>query len=229
MENTMTRREARENAFLLAFSQTFGDVPLEEALAASREEGYGLAAFAHCFLRSRIYLVYQRVTDIFGVYAPAFEVLFFEGEDYIDFVYEFLELFDAALSPRPDFGRDIVRHFEAAALGIPGHPEIEPGIVYQDEFIGLIVNDILFAKAEISDYPAGFGDDLSETHHGGVGIVSHRFVPCGLGHSVASPETDLRILVPGLQPFYQDRPVKVARCFSRYYIILCQLLKFRKL
>ena len=32
MENILPRREARENAFLLAFSQTFGDLPLEEAL-----------------------------------------------------------------------------------------------------------------------------------------------------------------------------------------------------
>ena len=29
MENILPRREARENAFLLAFSQTFGDVPLQ--------------------------------------------------------------------------------------------------------------------------------------------------------------------------------------------------------
>ena len=33
MENILPRREARENAFLLAFSQTFGDVPLQEALS----------------------------------------------------------------------------------------------------------------------------------------------------------------------------------------------------
>ena len=32
MENILPRREARENAFLLAFSQTFGDIPLQEAL-----------------------------------------------------------------------------------------------------------------------------------------------------------------------------------------------------
>ena len=35
MENILPRREARENAFLLAFSQTFGDVPLQEALDLS--------------------------------------------------------------------------------------------------------------------------------------------------------------------------------------------------
>ena len=29
MENILPRREARENAFLLAFSQTFGDIPVE--------------------------------------------------------------------------------------------------------------------------------------------------------------------------------------------------------
>ena len=33
MENILPRREARENAFLLAFSQTFGDVPLQEAVS----------------------------------------------------------------------------------------------------------------------------------------------------------------------------------------------------
>lgn len=37
MENLLPRRQARENAFLLAFSQTFGDVPLHEALEANRE------------------------------------------------------------------------------------------------------------------------------------------------------------------------------------------------
>ena len=35
MENTLPRREARENAFLLAFSQTFGDIPLAEAIATA--------------------------------------------------------------------------------------------------------------------------------------------------------------------------------------------------
>ena len=39
MENILPRREARENAFLLAFSQTFGDVPLQEALDTNNECG----------------------------------------------------------------------------------------------------------------------------------------------------------------------------------------------
>ena len=39
MENILPRREARENAFLLAFSQTFGDVPLQEALDTINECG----------------------------------------------------------------------------------------------------------------------------------------------------------------------------------------------
>ena len=37
MENILPRREARENAFLLAFSQTFGDVSLQEALTTNAE------------------------------------------------------------------------------------------------------------------------------------------------------------------------------------------------
>ena len=41
MENILPRREARENAFLLAFSQTFGDVPLQEALDTNNECGFG--------------------------------------------------------------------------------------------------------------------------------------------------------------------------------------------
>ena len=39
MENILPRREARENAFLLAFSQTFGDVPLQEALDTNNGVG----------------------------------------------------------------------------------------------------------------------------------------------------------------------------------------------
>lgn len=37
METILPRRQAREHAFLLAFSQTFGDIPLEEAIAANHE------------------------------------------------------------------------------------------------------------------------------------------------------------------------------------------------
>ena len=37
MENVLSRREARENAFLLAFSATFGDRSLEEVLEENRE------------------------------------------------------------------------------------------------------------------------------------------------------------------------------------------------
>ena len=37
MENILPRREARENAFLLAFSQTFGDIPLAEELSNHAE------------------------------------------------------------------------------------------------------------------------------------------------------------------------------------------------
>lgn len=39
MEQILPRRQARENAFLLAFSQTFGDVPLAEALETQDEGG----------------------------------------------------------------------------------------------------------------------------------------------------------------------------------------------
>ncbi len=57
MENILPRREARENAFLLAFSQTFGDVPLAEALTnhAENDEEHPVDGFskhaAECLLR----------------------------------------------------------------------------------------------------------------------------------------------------------------------------------
>ena len=48
MENILPRREARENAFLLAFSQTFGDVPLAEALTnhAENDEEHPVDGFS---------------------------------------------------------------------------------------------------------------------------------------------------------------------------------------
>ena len=50
----MPRRQAREHAFLLAFSQTFGELPLEEALAANREqdEEHPVDDFGACLLRT---------------------------------------------------------------------------------------------------------------------------------------------------------------------------------
>lgn len=54
MENTLPRREARENAFLLAFSQTFGDVPLQQALAdhAELDEEHPVDAFGQTLLQA---------------------------------------------------------------------------------------------------------------------------------------------------------------------------------
>ena len=54
MENQMPRRQARENAFLLAFSQTFGELPLQEALEANREndEEHPVDDFGACLLRT---------------------------------------------------------------------------------------------------------------------------------------------------------------------------------
>ncbi len=54
MENQMPRRQARENAFLLAFAQTFGELPLDEALDANREqdEEHPVDDFGACLLRT---------------------------------------------------------------------------------------------------------------------------------------------------------------------------------
>ena len=54
MENILPRREARENAFLLAFSQTFGDVPLAEALTnhAENDEEHPVDGFSKHLLNA---------------------------------------------------------------------------------------------------------------------------------------------------------------------------------
>ena len=54
MENILPRREARENAFLLAFSQTFGDVPLAEALTnhAENDEEHPVDVFGKRLLNA---------------------------------------------------------------------------------------------------------------------------------------------------------------------------------
>ena len=53
MENVLPRREARENAFLLAFSQTFGDIPLQEALLNNTEdEEHPVDVFGQRLLRA---------------------------------------------------------------------------------------------------------------------------------------------------------------------------------
>lgn len=54
MENILPRREARENAFLLAFSQTFGDIPLDEAILnhAETDEEHPLDVFSKKLLNA---------------------------------------------------------------------------------------------------------------------------------------------------------------------------------
>ena len=54
MENLMPRRQAREHAFLLAFAQTFGELPLDEALEANRQddEEHPVDAFGAGLLRA---------------------------------------------------------------------------------------------------------------------------------------------------------------------------------
>ena len=54
MENILPRREARENAFLLAFSQTFGDVPLAEARTnhAENDEEHPVDGFSKLLLNA---------------------------------------------------------------------------------------------------------------------------------------------------------------------------------
>lgn len=52
--NLLPRREARENAFLLAFSATFGDLALEDGLSANREadEEHPVDAYGEMLLRA---------------------------------------------------------------------------------------------------------------------------------------------------------------------------------
>lgn len=51
--NMLPRRQARENAFLLAFSATFGDLALEDALCVNREDGeHPVDAYGEMLLRA---------------------------------------------------------------------------------------------------------------------------------------------------------------------------------
>lgn len=53
-QNTLSRRQARENAFLLAFAQTFGEEPLDDALENNRsyDDEHPVDAFGEHLLRT---------------------------------------------------------------------------------------------------------------------------------------------------------------------------------
>ena len=80
MENILPRREARENAFLLAFSQTFGDIPLAEALSnhAENDEEHPVDAFSRLLLNAKLEnggkVAIQRTVSDFNSRAPAWEI-----------------------------------------------------------------------------------------------------------------------------------------------------------
>ena len=65
MENILPRREARENAFLLAFSQTFGDIPLQEALDNHHEcdEEHPVDVFGQRLLRAYMSILQRWTTS----------------------------------------------------------------------------------------------------------------------------------------------------------------------
>ena len=68
MENILPRREARENAFLLAFSQTFGDIPLAEAITSHEEndEEHPVDGFSKHLLNA----YYDHSADVHGSHHP---------------------------------------------------------------------------------------------------------------------------------------------------------------
>ena len=75
-----------------------------------------------------------------------------------------LELADSAFPGCPYLGSDIVEHFDPVLVCEFGYLEVESGIVYEDDDIGTVGQDVLLAVTHILQKPASFADYLPESH-----------------------------------------------------------------
>ena len=100
-----------------------------------------------------------------------------------------------------------------------GQTQVEPGIVHEDQRIGVGGLEGGAGGAEIAEDLAQMAQHLAEGHKGHVTVVYHRrglrvALPCRRGHLVAPEEDELCLRVGLSQCPHQRRCMYIARCLA---------------
>ena len=138
LEGGVARRQPGN--FVAAAARQQGDRPLERRLP----ELLGFCLFFNAFT--------QRIPQVACLRAKAAEVLGFEGEEHVEPVHVPLDLADPLFIAGPELGRDIVIDPDAAAVGVMSHPQVKAGIIHQNNYIGLIFQNVFLTKSHIFEY-----------------------------------------------------------------------------
>ena len=89
----------------------------------------------------------------------------------------FFQHLTARLMPGPYLGRDIIEDLDIVLFGKFGHPDIEAGIVNQDEYIGFVRQYIPLAKTDVFKNGENIKKHLPESHESKVPVMLYNHAP----------------------------------------------------
>ena len=160
------------------------------------------------------------MADVDGLWKVVFgEEILFERKYETESVEGTTHSFDAPFFPSPEVRRDIMYGLDALLVYPCFDLEVEARIVDTDDCVGLVLQDVVFAEADVAQYGAQMHDHFDKTHDGEVANVTYRSATY-LSHGVAAPEAELRLRVAFEKCFHQIGSMKVARGFAGYDIVL---------
>ena len=159
------------------------------------------------------------MADIYGLgHVVVGKELFLEGQYVAEAVEGFLHAFDAAFLPCPKVGRDIMYRLEATLVCPRFNLEVEAGIVYTDNHVGLETCNVAFAETDVAQHSREVHDHLDEAHEGQIADVTHGRATLG-GHRIATPEAELGLWVTLAQGTHEHGAIHVARSLACYDIV----------
>ena len=100
-----------------------------------------------------------------------------------------------------------------------GDVEVEPGVVDEDDHVGLPLHDILLAHLHVAENRGKMEQHGDESHVGQLAVVLDQCAAYGL-HLVAAEEAELGLPILLFQGTHQSGGVQVARCLACYQIVL---------
>ena len=154
--------------------------------------------------------VEERVAYVEGLrHVVLGEEALLEGQDVAQQFERASHAVDAAFLPSPEVGRDIVYGFEALFVG-PGFDfEVETRIVDADDHVGMVLQDVALAEADVAQDGTQVHHHFDKAHDGEVADVAHGGASYGR-HIVATPETELSLRVLFTEGPHEVGAVEVA-------------------
>ena len=134
------------------------------------------------------------MTYIINRVTPALVKTFFKWQDHHHLVYHFPQNLHPVFFPCPNLGGDVIRCFESFSFGEFCHRNIEAGIINEDDEVGLVLQDIAFAKTHVAQNCRQVADHFSKSHECKVPVMFDNGCTFFL-HQVSTPGTKVCLVV----------------------------------